>query len=126
MFEVSRTSTAIAESCRVFSLLATSVIELDDAVANERLIKFPEGASGKLQSHSNAISRMETPEETDDRMGVLPSTEIDIGSPDKSGPPMSEDQWSSIKGILEYVLGYREGESVLQSVTETVPALLTC
>ena len=53
---------------------------------------------------------MEGSEEADDTKGVLPSTETDGAPSNQNKAPMTEEQWSGIKGILEHIYNYRDEE----------------
>ena len=53
---------------------------------------------------------MDGAEDSEDKMEVLPSTESDGATANANGPPVTEEQWSAIRGMLEFLLGYREAE----------------
>ena len=65
---------------------------------------------------------MASSEEVEDKIEVVPTTEIDaVQVEEKQGEQeessnVTEGQWQAIKSTLEFLLGYREEEFVFPSI----------
>lgn len=53
---------------------------------------------------------MDTPDESEDKIEVLPSTETDNAPAYVGATALTDEQWRQIKAMLEYLVGYRDLE----------------